>query len=134
MPWTDSWTYAYTRSTLKSIASNYLSIYRGLPLTWRQSLISNTVSIAEYKADFDMALNSIGRGHWAGQVNGSKLKDFRHFGRLQKVIICDILGIDSRELESQGFTKIPQLRGYGYYLMAKFLNTREIKNEATRNK
>lgn len=113
--------YYYSIRTLKSIAGNYVTIYEGLPFR-ETSLIINPWSIAEFKADFDSALKGIGKGRWSGRIDGYKFRDFRYFGRLQQVIIADILGIRDFELEVLGFYRIPQLRGYAYYLMRNFLN------------
>ena len=111
--------YFYTKRTLKAIAENYISIYEGLPLSLR-SEVTNLWALAEYKADFDIALNSIGRGKWTGEIK--RFKDYRHYGRLQQIVIADILGIDNFELEGIGFYDVPRLKSYAYYLMCKKLN------------
>ena len=82
----------------------------------------DTRSIAEYKADFDTALKGIGRGKLTENINGSTFKDFRHYGRLQQIIIAVILGKTDYELEESGFYSVPRLRGYSFYLMKMFLN------------
>lgn len=104
--WVDK-EFFYTKRLLRSIAENYHSIYQGFRVSLSRDE-TNPWRIAEYKADFDMALNSIGRGHWDGE-----LKDIRYFGQLQRVIIFDITqeGIDN-----------PRLKSYAYFLMCKFLN------------
>ena len=101
------------------IAENYTNLYDGLPLSLR-SEVTNLWALAEFKADFDMALKSIGKGEWAGKID--KFKDYKYYGRLQQIVIADILGIDDYELEGMGFYDIPRLRGYAYYLMCKSLN------------
>ena len=113
--------YIYSKRILKVIAENYGSLYDGLPLSphWEET---NPITLAEYKADFDRALNSIGRGHWQGNLNGYKPQDYRHYGRLQQLIIADILGAGEQELLRMGFYDIPRLRGFAYYLMTRFLN------------
>jgi len=110
-------TYFYSKRTLKTIAENYTTLYDGLPL---RSEVTNLWSLAEFKADFDIALSSIGRGKWSGEI--LQFKEYRHFGRLQQIVIADILGIDDYELEGLGFYSIPRLRGYAYYLMVTHLN------------
>ena len=111
--------YYYSTRVLKSIAENYLTLDDGLPLSWRVE-IYNPWAIAEFRADFDMALRGIGRGKWTGAVQDFKY--YRNFGRLQRIIIADILKIDDRELTRLRFYDIPRLRGYAYYLMRCFLN------------
>ena len=113
--------YFYSVGTLKDIAACYSQegiefhrhkIYRYTDLDpW---------SVAEYRADFDRALNGIGRGHWDGTIH--EFKFYRHFGRLQQIIIADIVGITDNELTGLGFYQIPQLRGRAYKWMANYLN------------
>ncbi len=50
----------YTTALLRSIAENYATIYEGFPLSW-DTEETNPWSIAEYKADFDMALKGVGK-------------------------------------------------------------------------
>lgn len=113
--------YFYSKRTLRLIAANYTNIYSGLPLSLNAE-ITNPWALAEYKADFDMALKGIGKGQWSGLVNGCRFEDFKHYGRLQRIIIADIMGIKDDELERLGFWGIPRLRGFAYYLMIKYLN------------
>ena len=110
--------YRYSTSTLQAIARNYQYIYDGLPLG---GLITDPWSIAEFKGDFDTALRRIGRGHWVG-LESVNFKYYRPFGRLQRIIIADIIGIRTYELMMMGFSNIPQLRGFAYYLMKLYLN------------
>ena len=111
--------YFYSKHTLRTIAANYLNIYEGLPLSLNEEVV-NPWALAEYKADFDMALRNIGRGRWIGEKG--EFKSFRHYGRLQQIIIADIMGIDDYELEDLGFYDISRLKGYAYYLMQIYLN------------
>lgn len=90
----------------------------------RSNDITDVFSIAEYKADFDMSLSSIGRGEWRG-LSSSSFRDYRYFGRLQRLIIADILHIEDNELRAFGFTDIPKLRGMAYYRMMRNLNDRK---------
>ena len=73
-------------------------------------------------ADFDMALDKIGKGKWTGFIDDLKFSDYKRFGRLQWVVIAGIIGIEDRELEGLGFYSIPQMRGYAYHLMLDRLN------------
>jgi len=79
-------------------------------------------SIAEYKADFDRALDDLGRGHWSGDNISPLFKSYRGFGRLQRIVIADIIGVEDSELEAMGFYSIPRLRGLAYWRMKQFLN------------
>ena len=115
--------YIYTKGILKSIAKSYDHIYKGIETSGGMLLEANTLSIAEYKADFDRALNAIGQGNWTGNIDNKEFIDFRYFGKLQRIVIADIYGID--ELESWGFYDVPRLRGYAYSVMVKFLSTGE---------
>lgn len=116
-------TYEYSTHTLKVIANYYCKIYEGIPVLFKEDLI-NPWSLAEFKADFDLALNNVGRGSWNGKVNGDFNK-YRPFGVLQRLIIADIMGIDDNELIKYHFKDIPRLRGYAYYLMREYLNTKK---------
>jgi len=118
MVWRDDKFYYSTR-ILKVIAENYTSLYDGLEFRSGQ-LISNPWALAEYKADFDVALQTIGQGNWTSNLG--KFKDYHYFDRLQQIIIADIFGITDYELEGLGFYSIPRLRGYAYFQMVKVLN------------
>jgi len=103
--------FIYTSKTLKLIATHYWQLYGGLD--FGDFTETKLFSLAEYKADFDLALRAIGKGHWTGDMTDCQFKDFRYFGKLQKAIIADIYGmplLDNR------------LRGYAYYRMRTFLN------------
>jgi hypothetical protein len=120
MPWREG-KYFYSAGVLKAIAAHYVTIYDGLPVSWKTEEY-NLLSLAEYRADFDVALRSIGRGKWVGLPVNAKFKDFKKYGRCQRVVIGDILGVDDYELEMSGLFNVPQLRGYAYYLMRTVLN------------
>ena len=107
MSWIDG-KYYYSVRVLKAIASNYAQIYEGI--SFNGHTVVNPWSLAEYKADFDIALSAIGKGRWGG------IKSKGNFGRLQKVIIADILGIKDY------VNRVSQMRGYAYHLMADRLN------------
>ena len=132
MPWIKN-EYIYTKRLLKAIATGYELIYEGLPVSWKTE-IYNLWAIAEYKADFDMALNAIGRGHWKGELNSSNLADYRQFGHLQQIMIADMLGIDDGVLARLGFSQIPQLRGRAYKWMANYLNGVPLPSTLARQK
>jgi hypothetical protein len=113
--------YYYSSGILKAIAQGYDSLYEdGLLLANHR--ISYLHSIAEYKADFDMSLDYIGRGNWHGLIS-LDFRDYRYFGKLQRIIIADILGIVG--LETWGFYDIPKLRGIAYFRMVEYLNSFE---------
>ena len=120
MPWVGDKFY-YSTGLLKSLAANYTKIYEGCRVSWRRDEY-NLWALAEYKADFDIALRSIGKGHWTGDIANKNFKDFIQFGKLQRLIIADILGVDDYELGLSGFYRIPQLRGYAFFLMKPYLN------------
>ena len=112
--------YYYSTRILKCIAQSYFTIYEGLSFR-NGNLIINPFSLAEYKADFDIALNAIGKGKFGGEVGGN-FADYKHFGRLQLIIIADIMGMRDFELEKLGFYDISRLRGFAYYSLCKQLN------------
>ena len=122
MPWVDG-KFFYTKAIIKAIAENYGTIYDGLPVSWRADTY-NLWSLAEYRADFCNALNAIGRGRWHGELH-KPFNYYRKFGRLQRVIIAGLIGVDDETLDRAGFYGIPQLRGYAYYLMCKVLNEKD---------
>lgn len=113
----DQLTYTYKVGTLRAIADNYCSLYNQEFFHPREDLFS----IAEYKADFDLSLSAVGKGHWTGIVN-SDFGAYRYFGKAQQVVIADIIGIRDNELAMLGFYQIRQLRGRAYRWMANFLN------------
>jgi hypothetical protein len=112
--------YVYTKGMLKRIALSYQHIYQGIE--GLSSDITNDLEIAEYKADFDRALNEIGRGEWTGEIDYLTFRDFKYFGRLQRMVIADIYGMTEPELKRLGFINISKRRNYAYTLMVKVLN------------
>jgi hypothetical protein len=74
--------YYYSIKTLQTIADNYHSLYDdGLPVGVDQA-VTNSWEIAEYRGDFDNALNSLGRYRWTtGRL-----------GLFQKAVVSDITG------------------------------------------
>jgi hypothetical protein len=115
--------YYYSKSILKAIARHYSSLYEdGLLIANHH--INYLHSVAEYKADFDMALNAIGRGKWNGSLHPN-FGHYRYYGRLQQIIIADILGLLDYHLTGLGFYDIPKLRGMAYFRMTEFLNERK---------
>jgi hypothetical protein len=132
MPWINETEFYYSSKLLRQIAESYHHIYQGIVIkSWNETIdgqtvgcerrISNPWEIAECKADFDQALNSLGKGEWL-KITGTQLSNYKSFGRLQKIIIADILGIPDEELMGLGFCNVPRLRGYAYHLMADRLN------------
>ncbi len=120
MPWNVN-TYIYTQGVLRAIVRGYESIYDWLLLSYH-SEVESPWGRVEYKSDFDMALDAIGKGRWCGEVYPS-LSHYRYFGRLQRMVIADIIGTGNDELEALGFYDIPRLKGYAYSVMCRFLNT-----------
>jgi len=112
MPWINDYTeFYYSRRLLQTIAGNYETLYsEGLPVS-ESRVITDPNSIAEYKADFDLALSKIGRGQWQGY-----LEKLRPFGKFQRLIISDIYGIPMT------INYAPQLLGRAYGAMARVLN------------
>lgn len=109
--------YTYKVGTLRAIADHYCSLYNQEFFHPREDLYS----IALFKADFDVSLSAIGKGHWTGIVN-SDFRAYRHFSRMQQVVVADIIGITDYELKAWGFYKISQLRSRAYREMASYLN------------
>ncbi len=117
MGWKDN-QYFYSVGTLKDIAACYSQegiefhrhkIYRYTDLDpW---------SIAEFKADFDRALDAIGRGHWIGEIMDYKY--YRNFSKYQRLIIADICGIP---IEGTGINYALRLHGRAYGKLKRFLN------------
>jgi len=104
--------YVYSKGMLKRIAYSYKSIYTD-GIDGLSGVITNPWVIVEYKADFDCALDAIGRGFWAGYTDDI---DYRSFGRWQRIVMGDIEG-DMGRMEYD-----PQTRGRAYGAMARFLN------------
>ena len=112
MPW-DNDIFYYTASILRKLAGNYERLY--------EFPESDMRSIAEFKADFDIALDSIGHGHWTGLVS-RRFNDYHHFGRRQRVIIARIIGIHDYHLQSWGFPEPRKLRSRAFHDMLRKLN------------
>ena len=119
MPWdNDSNIFYYTSKLLKVIARNYTEIYGGLPRMNSETL--NPWVLAEFKADFDTALDSIGSGKWNDQIYS--LKQCRFFGNLQFVVIGDILHVDNGTVSAYGIDGVAKLKKIAYANMCKRLN------------
>ena len=120
--------YTYSIGKLRGIAAYYRSYCadgdhvvedkRGTlrPISW--------LDAAEEKADFDRALNAIGRGHWDGEMG--TFEQFKLFGRKQITVIADILEVSDSKLEQKGFYDVGILRGRAYNQMMEFLNGNKI--------
>ena len=105
--------YIYRIGTLKAIALGYEFLYS-------DAHTESLYEIALLKADFDRSLDSIGRGNWTGEV--LEFNFYKYFGKQQRIIIADIIGISDRELKGLGFYNIPQLRHEAYKRMVNILN------------
>jgi hypothetical protein len=121
--------YHYSKTVLKAIAAYYgeNTIYSVLD----RIIACDPCSVVEYKADFDMALNAIGKCHeWSGDVDTfTEFKYYRQFGRLQQVIIAEVIGTEDEELERCGFDDIPKCKAMAFSRMARYLNTGELHNK-----
>lgn len=111
--------YTYAPGTLRRIADCYCSLYNREGEFFYPKV--SLYIIAEYKADFDLSLAAIGKGDWRGLEN-TDFRAYRYYGRMQQVVIADILGITDNELSGLGFYQVPQLRGRAYKWMANCLN------------
>jgi len=112
--------YFYSIRVLRTIAEYYAQLYiNGIEL--RNDNITNSIVLAEFKADFDVSLDAMGRGRWRG-IKSSEFKDYHHFSRKQQIVISDILGLSDRELMSYGFYDIIKLRMTAYSKMKAYLN------------
>jgi len=117
--------YYYSFKMVQVIAGNYTKIYQGI------GNITNPFNIAEYKADFDTALNRLGRGHWDGNIldgYDEVIREFGYFtryrgyGKLQICIIADIYGATDRELERRGIWNPDKLKPMAYGYLVSVLN------------
>jgi hypothetical protein len=120
-------TFIYYPGDLKYIAYHYKDyLCSQLPSpsidSSKDRLARDMISL---KVDFDRALNHLGRGFWSGTDIDEIVSDFpyyRYFGRYQRVILADVLGVDDSELEAAGFTDISRVKGRAYKRMCHFLN------------
>ena len=104
---------------LKVIAGEEPSYQECLEIFRWSSDITDPFSVVEYKSDFDRAFNQIGRGEM-GEL--TEWRDYKYFGRLQRILIAQMLSLGEGFLESQGFTDVPRLRGTAYSRMMEVLN------------
>ena len=123
--------YKYAKGTLIAIARSYrdISLIRFPVMVWGQrdydKEITNLWVIAELKADFDMALSSIGRKRWDGW-EGDNFDIYKTYGRLQRIVIADMCHMTDYELKRYGFVEIPQMRGTAYSRMLDCLNFKRV--------
>jgi len=107
--------YKYSIKTLKAIAAQYASIYTGLMLD-DDIVVMDMNSLAEYKADFDIALQSLSQKFkWTGDIENCSFKNFRYYDKYQRVVIADIFGVTLKD-------DIPKLHKYAYTKMCNYLN------------
>ena len=95
-------------------------LYEGLSFR-AGNTITDWRSLAEYKADFDMALDAVGFGKWRG-IDVVEFKYYRHFGKYQRAVIADILEVSDKELTRLGFYDIFKLKHIAYSKMCRYLN------------
>jgi len=87
----------------------------------RSSDITDMFLVAEYKADYDNALRQIGRGNWQGNLD-PVFRNYKYYGRLQRIILATMLEIEDSQLEVWGFEDVPRLRGTALSRMMEVLN------------
>lgn len=123
-------TYFYTKGMLYAITRSYENLYTvGIEIEITADIvarISEPLSVMEFKADYDLALRSIGRGDWRG-LTSLDFGHYRSYGRQQQTVIAAILGMGDYELQGRGFYQIDQLRGSAYSRMLAFLNNSSTK-------
>ena len=116
----------YTRGILKDIARCYDGIYGGL--TINEHYISNDFDVAEFKADFDRALDELGKAKWNG-LSSLSFNRYKHFDKKQRIIIAYILGLRSDyKLESWGFWEARKYRYKVLNEMVSILNGGKNEN------
>lgn len=110
---------------LHRITRSYESLYTvGIEIVITDDIVvrvGEPLSVMEFKADYDLALQSIGRGHWVG-LTSLDFGYYKQYGKQQQTVIADILGMSDYELQGRGFYQIDQLRGSAYSRMLAFLN------------
>lgn len=110
---------------LRRITRSYEDLYTvGIEIVITEDIvvrIGDPLSVMEFKADYDLALQSIGRGDWRG-LTSLDFGYYKHYGKQQQTVIADILGMSDYELQGRGFYQIDQLRGSAYSRMLTFLN------------
>ena len=126
-------TYFYTLGMLNAITRSYKTLYTaGIEIVITQDIVyrnGDPLSVMEFKADYDMALLSIGRGDWRGLVS-LDFGHYRDYGKQQQTVIADLLGVTDYELQGRGFYQIDQLRGSAYSRMLAYLNEKSfVRNE-----
>ena len=127
--------YRYTRRMLEKIITEYsryleAGCLRVAPLDAdkKQGYGSpGWLRLLEKKADFDMALDSLGIGWWLPICKDAYLikSMFPSLNKKQKVVISLYLGIEDYELESLHLIyDPPRLRSYAFTAMLRYLNMR----------
>ena len=119
MPWVND-KFLYSSKLLQVIAKNYLSLYAGLPRPLGKEEIMNCWDLAEFKADFEMALNAIGGGKWHDGITA--LTECRNFSYTQLVVVADMLGIDKLPIGAVYPGDIDKITKIAYAGMRRFLN------------
>lgn len=120
----------------KVIAGEQATYREIAELLKRSDDITNQFSVVEYKADFDRALNAIGRGKWDGMFPAKPrekpeeypryFKQYRNFGQLQRVVIAIMLHIGDDKLRALGIKGAWSYRASAFKAMANYLNDEKI--------
>uniref|UniRef100_A0A6M3LWG1 Uncharacterized protein n=1 Tax=viral metagenome TaxID=1070528 RepID=A0A6M3LWG1_9ZZZZ len=117
MGW-DNDEYTYSSRVLRIIAESYIALYDGVSFRVGQ-ILTDPLGIAEFRADFDNALSSIG-SKW--RLNGSDFKHYHKYSPLQRAVIADIFDIPDSDLMKSGFYDIKKMKVIAYSKMKRFLN------------
>ncbi len=95
--------YYYTVRLLRYLADNWDNLYQdGIEFN-EEHATYNPFEIAEFRADFDIALRYLGK-------------------RMRKVIEADRQGIPDNDLEQRGYWDLKQFRRSAYHRMKLYLN------------
>jgi len=105
----------------KAISGDPITHREIAELLRRSDDITAPDSLVEYKADFDTALNELGRGKWCG-LQSHDFSDYKDFGQYQRAIIASILDIGDYKLKALGLPRSRQYRQEAFIEMARFLN------------
>jgi len=131
-----TWIYAIAKVFCMAITGKGIETQEITNFLYGDSDITNPSSIVDYKADFDKALNAIGRGKWDGIFPAKPeekreeyikyFKKYRNFGQLQRVVIAQMLHIRDHKLLAFGIKDAWKYRYEAFRAMANYLNGEKI--------